>query len=31
MGNGTVIAGSIAQGRGGLGPVGAGVPTGAGQ
>ena len=31
MGNGTVIAGLIAQGRGGLDPVEAGVPADAGQ
>jgi hypothetical protein len=30
MGNGTVIAELIAQGRGGPGPIGAGVPVGAG-
>jgi hypothetical protein len=31
MGNATVIAELIAQGRGGLEPAGAGVPAGAGQ
>jgi hypothetical protein len=31
MGNATVIAELIAQGRGGLDPTGAGVPVGAGQ
>jgi hypothetical protein len=31
MGNATVIAELIAQGRGGLDPAGAGVPAGAGS
>jgi hypothetical protein len=31
MGNATVIAELIAQGRGGLDPTAAGVPVGAGQ